>query len=197
MAKFNIGMLEDKALEDFLHTFPDRLQKKVLTKVLKQVGVTLTTILKQPPPAGIKVNTGDPRDSHIGWWRNTVVNRPMKRKRNRVGINVSPGTRSDLGAFQAHKVLKRSGDHVAVFRAYTQATKGKYFYPAHAEFGHKIAKTNKRVQPYPYMKNALIRNRQGLLNLVHNRLSTELDLEFTRREALAGLIGMLRYPGTP
>jgi hypothetical protein len=75
---------------------------------------------------------------HFARLRNTFNVKALKRRRTRVGFSVWTGTRQQLGV------------------------SGKYYYPAHVEWGHRIRRrmgggmragmvTTGRVRPYPYL----------------------------------------------
>jgi hypothetical protein len=174
VARFDISILGRKDLEEALRSFPERLERKVLAQALKKSAQAFATLVQHNVPV-----SDDPQDRHPGWWKSTMGIRTQKRKRGRVGVNITPGTREELALYGA-RGFARIGQHVAAFRVYDRAKRGKYFYPAHAEFGHKIAGSAQRVPAKKYMGNVLRAGRAGLLAIIRQEIDRGLEQEYTK-----------------
>lgn len=83
--RFDISLLGAPALSQALAALPEKLERKVMTKALREVGKFYRTLAAARAP----------RDR--GKLATTMRVRAMKRRRHRVGIMVQTGTRSQLG----------------------------------------------------------------------------------------------------
>ena len=180
MAKFNIDVLGDKDLSAFLKEFPDTLERKILVKVFRKAGKFLLAITRP----NIKALLDGP---HPGFWKNRVSVRPFKRKRGRVGINVSAGTRADLALYAAQPTFSQRRPHggtINALRVQKRFSLTKYYYPAHAEFGHRTP-SGGHVPPHPYMGAVLRSNREAVIATVRNELYAEIEREYNKQAARA------------
>ena len=107
--RFDISLLGDKALADTFAGLTEALEKKVLTRALKEATVFFQkTLSPRLPRSSPRRRTG----SHLA---DTLRVVQLRRKKGRVGYRVTSGTREQLGI----------------------VPKDKHFYPAVLEFGTK------------------------------------------------------------
>ena len=160
MARFDISMLGDKALAETFAALPDAIERKVLTRALREAGKVLLQLTKARAP----------RDT--GKLASTMKLKAMKRSRRRVGVMVQTGTRAELGIIAKTRIsYVGSGATLRVKRV-----KETGYYPAHQEFG------TKKASPNPYTRTSLRSGREGLLAIIR----TELDAGIEREMRKAG-----------
>jgi HK97 gp10 family phage protein len=160
MARFTLDILGAPELSKAFEALPDNLERKVLTKALREAGKVLLVAVKARAP----------RDR--GLLASTMKLKAMKRSRRRVGVMVQTGTRAELGLLATTRISSTgSGDTLRVRRG-----KETGYYPAHVELGtHKAA-------PNPFMRTSLRSGREGLLAIIR----TELDNGIERAMRQAG-----------
>lgn len=83
--RFDISLLGAPELSKALAELPDKLERKVLTKALRQAGKYYLVLAKASAP----------RDE--GRLTSTMKLRAMKRRKGRIGVTIMTGTRSELG----------------------------------------------------------------------------------------------------
>jgi HK97 gp10 family phage protein len=83
--RFDISMLGVPELSQALAALPEKLERKVLTKALRQAGKYYLMLAKARAP----------RDQ--GRLSSTMKLRALKRRKGRVGVMIQTGTRSELG----------------------------------------------------------------------------------------------------
>lgn len=83
--RFDIRLLGSEQLSRDLAALPEKLERKVLTKALRQAGKYYLTLAKARVP----------RDE--GRWASTLRVRALKRRKGRVGVMIRVGTRAELG----------------------------------------------------------------------------------------------------
>lgn len=85
MARFDISILGDKALSATLSGLTEQMERKVLTKAMRDGGQFFLTLTKAAAP----VETGK--------LKATLKLRALKRQKGRVGVAIQTGTRAELG----------------------------------------------------------------------------------------------------
>lgn len=83
--RFDMGMLGAPALEKALAALPDKLERKILIRAMRQVGKFYMALAKARAP----------RDT--GKLGATMKVRSLKRRKGRVGVMIQTGTRTQLG----------------------------------------------------------------------------------------------------
>lgn len=109
-ARFDISVLGAPELSKALAELPEKLERRVITKAVRETGKFFLTLAKAKAP----------RDQ--GKLASTMKLRAMKRKKGRVGVRIMTGTRVELGIdpkdrgyYPAHVEFghkDRSGNHV-------------------------------------------------------------------------------------
>ena len=89
--RFDISMLGVPELSKALAALPDKLERKILTKALRQAGKFYLTLAKAKAP----------RDE--GRLSSTMKLRALKRRKGRVGVMIQTGTRAQLGIDPKYK----------------------------------------------------------------------------------------------
>lgn len=163
MARFDISVLGAPELTKAFAALPDNLERKVLTKALREAGKVLLVAVKARAP----------RDQ--GKLASTLKLKAMKRSRRRVGYAVQTGTRAELGIIAKTRIsYEGSGANLRVKRG-----KETGYYPAHVEFGHKTEEGT-HVPPNPYMRSSLRSGREGLLAIIRNEIDTGIEREMRK-----------------
>ncbi len=107
MARFDLALLGDKALSEALASLPEHLEKKVLTRAMKQATQVLQAITSpRIPRSSVRRRPG----SHVA---DTLHVRQLRRKKGRIGYALVAGKRDELGI----------------------TAKDPWYYPAVLEFG--------------------------------------------------------------
>ena len=112
MARFNVAMLGDAELERRLLELPEKVERTVITRALRNASQAFAKAIKPDVPRSTpkrsrKTKTG----KHMA---DTLKTRAMRRRKHRIGYRVFTGTRAELGI-----------------------PSGKEYYPAVIEFGSK------------------------------------------------------------
>lgn len=182
MARFDVSLLGDKDLERRLRGLTEKVERNILTRSLRAAA---TVVRNQAQanirPRGVVIQPGASRRrerqlrrlaQNFARLRNSLIVRPLKRSRHRVGSAVYTGTRAQLGIT------------------------GQYYYPAHVELGHgpptgrrrrglsRLARRTefggRRTPPSPYLRPALISRRAEALGIIAGELRRRLPQEATR-----------------
>lgn len=171
MSRFDISMLGDKALSEALAALPDNLERKVLTRAMRDGGKFLLTLTQAAAP----VST-DPRDTHRGRLKATLKLRPLRRRKGRVGVAIQTGTREELGIVAVTRIsFEGSGSGLRVKRGKTTS-----YYPAHVELGHKTELGTRTVPPNPYMRGPLHSAREAVLAVIRQSVDAGIERELTK-----------------
>ncbi len=90
--RFDISLLGDTALAETLASLPEAMERKVLTRAMRDGGKFLLPLTQAAAPV-----SADPRDPHRGRLKATLKLRSLRRKKGRVGVAIQTGTRGELG----------------------------------------------------------------------------------------------------
>src|SRR5262245_55937741 len=166
MARFNINLLGDTALEAQLATMTEKLERTVLVQAFRKAGkVVQQDTIKRVPVRKIytKGKVGKRQmqrmrrlQERFSRLRNAIVLKPLKRRKHRVGYGFWTGTSASLG--------------ITV----------KYYYPAHLELGHGPPKSGRRGQgrktpAHPYIRPALTTNEGTLRSLLQREIAAGIE----------------------
>lgn len=161
--RFDITILGDKVLAKRLRTLTADLERVALDKAL-EAGARLVLAAAQNSPL-IRRRSGR-LASHM-------LMKPLQKKINRVGWGVWTGRAADMGI-----VPSRSGK--------------QWYYPAHVHLGHKLPLKQqtrlhrtlkrlstiefgtRRVAPRPFLRRALLDNRNAVISAISNELSRQI-----------------------
>lgn len=158
MARFDISMLGDKALSETLAALPEKLERRVLTKALRNVGKFYLTLAKAKAP------------KETGALSQGLTLRSLKRKRGRVGVLIQTPTREALGIVSRTRIsFAGTGERLRVVRGKTTG-----YYPAHQELG------TQHLPPTPYLRGTLQEKRQTLLNILRLEIDTGIERELVK-----------------
>jgi hypothetical protein len=122
MARFDLTLTGDKALQRTLADMTDKIERKVLVQAFRATARTVQQdAMARVPMRQVRVQSGLGKRrirqlqriaQKFARLRNNIVVKPLKRSRRRVGYTVWTATRQALGITS------------------------KYYYPAHLELGH-------------------------------------------------------------
>jgi len=160
MARFGIQMLGDTDLEATLAGLTDQIERKVLGQALRDAAQFIREDAQRRAP----VRSGRLRD--------TLAVRTLKRSRRRVGFGIWTGTREQLGipaqAQGYYPAAVHLGYTVGRRRQRVQALRQGARRLLQAEFG------TRHIPARPFLRPALIANRDAVLALIGARLRERL-----------------------
>lgn len=195
MSRFDISLLGDAALSQALARLPEKLERTVLTRALRE-GTQFLKGLSQPRvPRGKKQKGGG---RHLA---DTLKVKAMKRKKNRVGYLLQTGTRVELGIETAAQ-RDASKNTQKVYRAVTKGLSkqglgltaqgrahirgqirahfglpgtGRYYYPAGVELG------NIKTPPRAYLRGPLHTSRDAILSVIQRAIAAGIEREMAKQ----------------
>jgi len=179
MARFDVSLLGDAELSRQLANLTAKLERNILTRALRSAAVKVRDKARANIGLSqVRIPVGTTRrqarrltrayNRNRSRLRNNLYVRPLKRRKNRIGSVVYTGTRQQLGITD------------------------KYYYPGHVEAGHgephrasrrlvrltqQAELGGRRTPPHPYLRPALLSERQSVLNTVAAEIRIRLPQE--------------------
>jgi hypothetical protein len=178
-ARFDITLLGDKQLSAQLAALTGKLERNILARALRSAAFKVRNAARvNVGTSQVRIPKGTTRRQakrlqraftrNRSRLRNNLYVRPLKRRTHRVGSAVYTGTRQQLGITS------------------------KYYFPAHVEAGHgephrtsrrlerltrKAELGGRRTPPHPFLRPALLSNRQAIFTLVGEEIRRRLPQE--------------------